>query len=55
MAAAAVSGSKIGKFEQPGQSSVDIRLMADAAFRANTTNLASLPLLTAKGTLVSSA
>jgi HAE1 family hydrophobic/amphiphilic exporter-1 len=51
--AAAVSGSKIGKFEQAGQTSVDIRLIADAAFRANSTDLASLPLLTTKGTLVS--
>ena len=51
--AAAVSGIKIGKFEQPGQSSVDIRLIADDAFRANTTSLASLPLLSTQGTLVS--
>ena len=51
--AAAVSGTRIGKFEQPGQTSVDIRLIADAAFRASSANLGSLPLLTAKGTLVS--
>jgi HAE1 family hydrophobic/amphiphilic exporter-1 len=50
--AAAVSGIKVSKFEQPGQTSVDIRLIADAAFRASTANLASLPLQTTNGTLV---
>src|SRR5207244_2583319 len=48
-----VSGTRIGKFERPGQTSVDIRLIADAAFRANSTNLVDLPLLTTKGTLAS--
>jgi HAE1 family hydrophobic/amphiphilic exporter-1 len=50
--AAAVSGIKVSKFEQPGQSNVDIRLIANETFRASTSNLASLPLLTSSGTLV---
>ncbi len=51
--AAAVSGIKVSEFQQPGQNNVDIRLIANATFRADTNNLASLPLLSTNGTLVS--
>jgi HAE1 family hydrophobic/amphiphilic exporter-1 len=51
--AVAVSGMRVTEYQQAGQSNVDVRLIADAAFRASPTNLASLPLLTTRGTMVS--
>lgn len=48
----AVDGTVVSKFRRPGQEDVDIRLMADDAFRSNPSNLSSLPLLTNKGTIV---
>ncbi len=50
---AAVNGTLVSKFRQPGQKDVDIRLIADDAFRASPSNLASLPLLTTSGSIVS--
>jgi len=50
---AAVDGLKVATYQKPGQSNVDIRLMADDRFRASTSNLANLPLLTSNGTVVS--
>ncbi len=48
-----VDGQVVSKFRRPGQDDVDIRLLADDAFRASPDNLAGLPLLTNKGTIVS--
>ncbi|MBV9120013.1 MAG: efflux RND transporter permease subunit [Chloroflexi bacterium] len=49
----AVDGTVVSKFRQPGQDDIDIRLLADDAFRATPDNLAGLPLLSSKGTIVS--
>ena len=48
----AVSGTVVSKFRRPGQSDVDIRLIADDSFRARPENLASLPLSTTQGSIV---
>ena len=48
---AAVSGIKVSQFQQPGQSNVDIRLIASDAFRASTANLGRVPVLSTSGTL----
>ncbi|HUZ78496.1 MAG TPA: efflux RND transporter permease subunit [Chloroflexota bacterium] len=50
---AAVDGTVVTKFRQPGQDAVDIRLIANDAFRANPANLSSLPLLSSNGSIVS--
>ena len=50
--AAAVSGIKVSQFVQPGQSNIDIRLIANDAFRADTRGLETLPLLSNKGAIV---
>jgi hydrophobic/amphiphilic exporter-1 (mainly G- bacteria), HAE1 family len=50
--ATAVAGQKVSKFQKPGQPNVDIRLIADDAFRASPDNLASLPLVTTNDTVV---
>jgi hydrophobic/amphiphilic exporter-1 (mainly G- bacteria), HAE1 family len=50
---AAVDGTRVAQFQQIGQSNVDIRLIADDAFRASPQNLRSLPLLSDAGTTVS--
>jgi hydrophobic/amphiphilic exporter-1 (mainly G- bacteria), HAE1 family len=42
----------VSKYHRAGQDDVDIRLIADDAFRATPSNLASLPLLSNKGTTV---
>ncbi|MHB8621170.1 MAG: efflux RND transporter permease subunit, partial [Chloroflexota bacterium] len=49
----AVGGSVVTEFQQTGQDAVDVRLIADKAFRASPSNLSSLPLLTSNGTIVS--
>ena len=48
----AVSGTVVSKYRRPGQNDVDIRLIADDAFRARPENLMSLPLLTSKESIV---
>jgi HAE1 family hydrophobic/amphiphilic exporter-1 len=48
----AVNGIVVTKFRQPGQDDVDIRVIADDAFRASPDSLASLPLLSSNGTVV---
>jgi HAE1 family hydrophobic/amphiphilic exporter-1 len=48
----AVDGLVVSKYRQLGQDDVDIRLIADDAFRASPTNLPDLPILTTTGTLV---
>jgi HAE1 family hydrophobic/amphiphilic exporter-1 len=48
----AVAGLKVSEFQRPGQGNIDIRLIGDAAFRASTDNLGTLPLLTTGGTIV---
>ncbi|MDE3074981.1 MAG: efflux RND transporter permease subunit, partial [Chloroflexota bacterium] len=50
---AAVDGAVVSKFRRPGQADVDIRLIAADSFRASPDNLASLPLLTNNGSIVS--
>ncbi|MFI5267205.1 MAG: efflux RND transporter permease subunit [Chloroflexota bacterium] len=49
----AVDGTLVTKFRRPGQDDIDIRLLADDAFQATPDNLAALPLLSSKGTIVS--
>ncbi|HEX6511543.1 MAG TPA: efflux RND transporter permease subunit, partial [Chloroflexota bacterium] len=49
----AVDGTLVSKYRRPGQDDVDIRLLADDAFQATPGNLASLPLLSSKGAIVS--
>src|SRR5581483_995852 len=49
---AAVDGSVVTKYRRPGQEDVDVRVIADDSFRATPSNLARLPLLTSRGTLV---
>ena len=49
----AVDGTLVSKYRRPGQDDVDIRLVADDAFQATPDNLAALPLLSSKGTIVS--
>jgi len=49
----AVDGTLVTKFRQPGQDDIDIRLMASDAFQATPANLAAVPLLSSKGTIVS--
>jgi hydrophobic/amphiphilic exporter-1 (mainly G- bacteria), HAE1 family len=48
----AVGGIVVSKFRQIGQDDVDIRLIADDAFRASPDNLASLPLQSTTGEIV---
>jgi HAE1 family hydrophobic/amphiphilic exporter-1 len=48
----AVSGTVVSKYRRSGQDDVDIRLMANDAYRAQPDNLATLPLLTSRGTTV---
>ncbi len=48
----AITGTVVSKFRQAGQEDIDIRLIADDRFRAGPDNLASLPLLTNRGTMV---
>lgn len=48
----AVNGTVVSKFRRPGQDDVDIRLVADDSFRSRPDNLANLPLLTNRGTIV---
>ena len=50
---AAVDGTVVTKYRRAGQEDVDVRVIADDSFRATPANLARLPLLTSKGTLVS--
>ncbi len=50
--ATAINGSVVSQYHRPGLDDVDIRLIADDQFRATPDNLASLPLLTSKGTIV---
>ncbi len=49
----AVDGLVVSKFRQAGEDDVDIRLLPQASFRADPGNLANLPLLSSKGTIVS--
>jgi HAE1 family hydrophobic/amphiphilic exporter-1 len=48
----AVNGVVVSKFRQSGQDDVDIRVIADDAFRASPDNLGNLPLLSNNGTIV---
>jgi hydrophobic/amphiphilic exporter-1 (mainly G- bacteria), HAE1 family len=48
----AEGGSVVGEFRQPGQQNVDIRLMANDAYRNSPDQLATLPLLTSGGQIV---
>jgi hydrophobic/amphiphilic exporter-1 (mainly G- bacteria), HAE1 family len=48
----AVLGTKVSELTPPGQSNVDIRLIADQRFRSGTSNLADLPILSSQGALV---
>ncbi|HEY8742144.1 MAG TPA: efflux RND transporter permease subunit, partial [Chloroflexota bacterium] len=48
----AVGGTVVGEFQQPGQQNVDIRLMANDAYRNSPDQLATLPLLTSGGQIV---
>lgn len=48
----AVNGSVVSKFRRPGLDDVDIRLLADDSFRAGPENVANLPLLNSRGTIL---
>ncbi len=49
----AIDGTVVTKYRQPGQKQVDVRLIANDNFRATPENLANLPLLSTRGTMVS--
>lgn len=49
----AVDGTLVTKYRRPGQDDIDIRLLADDSFQATPDNLAALPLLSSKGSIVS--
>lgn len=48
----AVNGSVVGEFRQAGQQNVDIRLMANDAYRHSPQALATLPVLSSSGQLI---